>query len=36
MYTCTCYLLFQVLEEELKPGGGDIPVTESNKNEYIE
>ena len=33
-YSCVC--CFQVLEEELKPGGGDIPVTESNKGEYIE
>ena len=26
----------QVLEEELKPGGADIDVTEENKAEYIE
>ena len=29
-------LLMQISEEELKPGGADIPVTEENKAEYIE
>lgn len=33
-----CLLLHhycQVLEEELKPGGNDIELTQSNKDEYI-
>ena len=33
---CCCGLSQQLQEEELKPGGGDIPVTEENKQEYIE
>ena len=30
------WLLFQLVERELKPNGNNIPVTEKNKKEYIE
>ncbi len=35
-FTANSEFVGQVEEVELKPGGGDIEVTESNKKEYIE
>ena len=35
-YTKCGHVCIQVEEIELKPGGGDIDVTESNKKEYVQ
>ncbi len=35
-FTANREFMGQIQEQELKPGGGDIEVTEQNKKEYVE